>query len=165
MRSSLWFFTAGYGFANFGYLHVNQTLESTSNAMRYYLNHLNTDNRDWENNKRKEILNNYYNNASQREVFLATVNNADEDFENGSNFLNHWYFDHNYFNNDARTERISLSHCFGKGKEDSCQLTVEAVSNLLYDVPVDFYIALNLDGISELNDLLGGIEVTLEIDR
>lgn len=64
----------------------------------------------------------------------------------------------------TRLERISLSHGFGKGKEDSCQLTVEAVSNLLYEVPIDFYIALNMDGISELNDLLGGVEVTLEDD-
>lgn len=64
----------------------------------------------------------------------------------------------------TRMERISLSHGFGKGQEDSCQLTVEAVSNLLYDVPIDFYIALNMDGISELNDLLGGVEVTLEDD-
>ncbi len=64
----------------------------------------------------------------------------------------------------TRTERISLSHGFGKGKEDSCELTVEAVSNLLYKVPVDFYIALNMDGISELNDLLGGVKVTLEDD-
>ena len=64
----------------------------------------------------------------------------------------------------TRTERISLSHGFGKGKEDSCQLTVDAVSNLLYDVPIDFYIALSMDGISELNDLLGGVEVTLEDD-
>ena len=64
----------------------------------------------------------------------------------------------------TRTERISLSHGFGKGKEDSCQLTVEAVSNFLYEVPIDFYIALNMDGISELNDLLGGVEVTLEDD-
>lgn len=64
----------------------------------------------------------------------------------------------------TRTERISLSHGFGKGGEDSCELTVEAVSNLLYDVPIDFYMALNMDGISELNDLLGGVEVTLEDD-
>ena len=64
----------------------------------------------------------------------------------------------------TRTERISLSHGFGKGQEDSCELTVEAVKNLLYDVPVDFYIAMDMDGISELNDLLGGVEVTLEDD-
>lgn len=63
-----------------------------------------------------------------------------------------------------RTERIGLSHGFGKGKDDSCRLTAEAVSNLLYGVPIDFYIALNLDGISELNDFLGGITVTLEDD-
>ena len=64
----------------------------------------------------------------------------------------------------TRTERISLSHGFGKGKEDSCELTVEAASNLLYGVPIHFYIAMNMDGISELNDLLGGIEVTLADD-
>ncbi len=64
----------------------------------------------------------------------------------------------------TRTERISLSHGFGKGKEDSCQLTAEAVSNLLYDIPVNFFIALNMDGVSELNDLLGGVTVTLEDD-
>ena len=63
-----------------------------------------------------------------------------------------------------RTERIGLSHGFGRGKDDSCRLTAEAVSNLLYSVPVDFYIAMNLDGISEFNDLLGGITVTLEDD-
>ncbi len=64
----------------------------------------------------------------------------------------------------TRTERISLSHGFGKGGEDSCRLTVEAVSKLLQDVHVQFYLALNMDGISELNDLLGGVEVTLEDD-
>ena len=64
----------------------------------------------------------------------------------------------------TRTERISLSHGFGKGGEDSCRLTVEAVSKLLHDVHVQFYLALNMDGISELNDLLGGVEVTLEDD-
>lgn len=64
----------------------------------------------------------------------------------------------------TRTERISLSHGFGKGREDSCKLTVDAVSNLFYGVPIDFYIAMNMDGVSEMNDLLGGIEVTLEDD-
>lgn len=64
----------------------------------------------------------------------------------------------------TRTERISLSHGFGRGREDSCRLTVEAVSNLLYKVPVNYYVAMDLDGIPALNDLLGGVEVTLEDD-
>lgn len=29
---------------------------------------------------------------------------------------------------------------------------------------VDFYVAMNMDGISELNDLAGGVTVTLEDD-
>lgn len=63
-----------------------------------------------------------------------------------------------------RTAQISLSHGFGDGKADSCELTVEAVSNLFFGTPIDFYVSLNLDGISELNDLLGGVTVTLEDD-
>nr|MCR5184746.1 hypothetical protein [Bacilli bacterium] len=70
----------GYGFVNLGYFHVNQTLESTSDAMRYFLNNMNTDSREWEVNKRQEIMNTYYNNADQRAVFFAPVNNIDESF-------------------------------------------------------------------------------------
>lgn len=64
----------------------------------------------------------------------------------------------------VRTAQISLSHGFGDGGEKSCELTAEAVSNLLYDVPVDFYMAMNLDGISVLNDSVGGVTVTLADD-
>lgn len=63
-----------------------------------------------------------------------------------------------------RTAQISLSHGFGDGGAESCLLTCEAVSNLLFDTPIDFYVAMNLDGISALNDLVGGVTVTLEDD-
>lgn len=63
-----------------------------------------------------------------------------------------------------RTAQISLSHGFGDGQAQSCEFTVEAVSNLLFGFPIDFYIAMNMDGISVLNDLLGGVTVTLEDD-
>ena len=64
----------------------------------------------------------------------------------------------------TRTAQISLSHGFGDGKEQSCELTVNAVSNLLLGTKIDYYFALNMDGISDLNDLLGGVTVTLEDD-
>lgn len=63
-----------------------------------------------------------------------------------------------------RTAQVSLSHGFGNGGTQSCELTEKAVSNLFFGIPIDFYIAMNLDGISELNDLLGGVTVTLEDD-
>lgn len=64
----------------------------------------------------------------------------------------------------VRTAQVSLSHGYGDGGTQSCELTVEAVTNLLFGAPIDFYMAMNLDGISELNDLVGGVTVTLEDD-
>ena len=64
----------------------------------------------------------------------------------------------------VRTAQVSLSHGFGDGKEQSCELTAEAVSNLLLGMPVDFYLAMNLDGIAALNDMVGGVTVTLADD-
>lgn len=64
----------------------------------------------------------------------------------------------------VRTAQICLSHGFGDGGAQSCELTVDAVSNLLLGTPVDEYLAMNLDGISTLNDAVGGVRVTLEDD-
>ena len=60
--------------------------------------------------------------------------------------------------------QICMAHGFGDGREQSCRYEVEAVSRFLLDVPIDFYMALNLDGISVLNDSVGGVTVTLEDD-
>jgi len=67
-------------------------------------------------------------------------------------------------NTGTRMTQICLSHGFGDGKELSCRLTEEAVSGLLQGIGIDFYIAMDIDGISTLNDALGGITVTLEDD-
>lgn len=64
----------------------------------------------------------------------------------------------------VRTAQICLSHGFGDGKQQSCELTVDAVSNLMVGAPIDEYFAMNLDGISTMNDALGGVTVTLEDD-
>ena len=64
----------------------------------------------------------------------------------------------------TRVVQICLSHGFGDGKEQSCQLTAQAVSWLLHGISIDFYIAMEMDGISTLNDALDGITVTLEDD-
>ena len=60
--------------------------------------------------------------------------------------------------------QITLSHSFGDGKQMSCELTVDAVSNLLFNVPIGYYAALNLDGISVLNDAVGGVTVEIADD-
>ena len=64
----------------------------------------------------------------------------------------------------TRVVQICLSHGFGDGKEQSCLLTVRAVSWLLHDIDIDYYISMDMDGIPALNDVLGGVTVTLEDD-
>lgn len=64
----------------------------------------------------------------------------------------------------VRTAQLALAHAFGDGQAQSCELTVEAVSNLLLGIQIDFYTAMNMNGISVLNDAVGGVTVTLEDD-
>ena len=40
----------------------------------------------------------------------------------------------------------------------------KAVANLLNDIPIHGYLALNIDGISAINDVLGGVEITITED-
>ena len=62
------------------------------------------------------------------------------------------------------TQQICLGYAFGDGRQSSCEVTVEAVENLLGGQKIDQYLSMGLDGISTLNDLAGGVTVTLEDD-
>lgn len=57
--------------------------------------------------------------------------------------------------------QITVQHGFGDGKEQSCELTRDAVSSLLYDLPIHGYVAVNMDAIPIINDTVGGVEVTV----
>lgn len=58
-------------------------------------------------------------------------------------------------------DHISLSYGYGDGGAESCKLTQEAVSNLFYGLPIQGYLAMNLDGIPELTKNVGGLTVTV----
>lgn len=60
--------------------------------------------------------------------------------------------------------QIALAHANGDGMEQSCENTVDAVSNLLYGQKIDGYAALNMDAIKILNHMAGGVTVTIEDD-
>ncbi len=62
-----------------------------------------------------------------------------------------------------RTEnnQICLSYAYGDGKETSAENTVRSVRRLFYGLPVaQSYAALDISGISALNDSIGGVTVT-----
>lgn len=57
--------------------------------------------------------------------------------------------------------QICLAHSYGKTEQARCLNTVDAVEGLLFDVPIDHYISLNLSAISVLNEQVGGVTVTI----
>lgn len=60
----------------------------------------------------------------------------------------------------TKKEQICLAYSYGDGKEESCENEVAAVRKLFYNVPINSYVALDLDGISYINDAVGGVELT-----
>ena len=64
----------------------------------------------------------------------------------------------------TRVQPICISHAYGSGDEKSCENTVRAVSRLLMDIPIDGYAAILYEAIPDLNDTVGGINVTIEDD-
>lgn len=58
-------------------------------------------------------------------------------------------------------QQLCLAFNSGDGGRASCLNTVDAVSSLLFDAPIQHYIQLPLSGISVLNNLVGGVPVTV----
>lgn len=56
---------------------------------------------------------------------------------------------------------LGLAYCFGDGRETSCKYMVDAVSNLFYGIPINAYVAINLEAVVKLNDAVGGVPVTV----
>lgn len=61
-------------------------------------------------------------------------------------------------------KQLCLAYNYGDGGMKSCRNTVSAVSGLLFDAPIDHYIQISMTAIGVLNDLVGGVPVTMEED-
>lgn len=59
------------------------------------------------------------------------------------------------------TAQICVQHGYGDGRHYSCSQTVDAVSNLFYNLPISGYMSLNMDATPILNDAVGGVNVTV----
>lgn len=60
--------------------------------------------------------------------------------------------------------QIALAYNSGSGGTDSLKNTADAVSRLLFGLPVDHSAAFTMAGINALNDLVGGVTVHIEDD-
>lgn len=60
--------------------------------------------------------------------------------------------------------QIALQYAYGDGEKKSCWLEKKVVTELLHDIPINSFVALNIDGISTIADVLGGVELTVPED-
>ena len=60
--------------------------------------------------------------------------------------------------------QLCLSYAYGDGQSGSCENTTSAMSRILLNVPIQKYVALDLDGIAPLNDAIGGVTLTAQYD-
>lgn len=63
-----------------------------------------------------------------------------------------------------KTAQIATAHAYGDGTERSCRNAVTAVSNMLGGKTIDGYVSLNMDAVAILNDMVGGVPVTISSD-
>ncbi len=61
-------------------------------------------------------------------------------------------------------KQLCLAYNYGDGGMKSCKNTVNAVSGLLFDAPIDHYIQIPMTAIGVLNDVVGGVPVYMEED-
>lgn len=67
------------------------------------------------------------------------------------------YSDGNYV--ESTKAQICLAYAYGNGAETSCRNQLVAVKQLFYNIPINSYLSLQLQGIGTINDAMGGITV------
>ena len=60
--------------------------------------------------------------------------------------------------------QLALQHARGRGGHGSSLAMEQTVSRLLYDLPIDAYLALHLDGVALLTEAVGGVTITMPED-
>ena len=61
-------------------------------------------------------------------------------------------------------DHITMQYMYGDGKDKSCRLMKETVSNLMYGVPIQGYCSVNMDGIPTAVKVLGEVNLVVPDD-
>lgn len=65
-----------------------------------------------------------------------------------------------------RTEnaQVTLQYAYGTGGAQSCWASSNTVSEMLYELPLSGYFTMNMAGINQINDDLGGVDIVMPCD-
>lgn len=76
--------------------------------------------------------------------------------------IKNYDYEGNYLGEEEN--HLALAYAYGDGSDKSCEMMKEAVSKLMYNLPIHGYAAINLDAVSKLNDAVDGVTVTIPED-
>lgn len=62
------------------------------------------------------------------------------------------------------TEQIATQYAYCTGGTNSCWAAKKTISEMLYDLPIDAYLAMDMASISLVNDAVGGVTLTIPKD-
>ena len=57
-------------------------------------------------------------------------------------------------------KQVCLAYAYGNSAEESCENVLKSIKRILYGINVNGYVAVELDGISEITNKIGGVKVT-----
>ena len=101
-------------------------------------------------------------------LFLVVLNPKDKSIRvvaiNRNTMTDVDIYDNNGEYESTVKAQIAIQHGFGDGMERSCEYQEKAVGNLFYQLPIHGYAAVNMSAISTINDVVGGVDVTIPED-
>ncbi|MBR4667416.1 MAG: LCP family protein [Butyrivibrio sp.] len=98
-------------------------------------------------------------------LFLLVINPHDESVKiigiNRNSMTNVDVYDEYGMYQTTVWAQVCTQHGFGNGMEESCEYQVKAVSGMFYQLPIHGYAAINMSAIPIINDMVGGVDVTV----
>ncbi len=61
----------------------------------------------------------------------------------------------------SQKEQLCLAYAYGNNAEECSKNVMTSVRRLLYDININSYVTIEMDGVQKLTDLVGGVEVTV----
>ncbi len=63
-----------------------------------------------------------------------------------------------------KQQHLGLAYSYGQTSEQGCQLTIDAISKMLGDIPIINYAAMNMNSIKDLQNIVGTLSIDLTED-
>ena len=111
----------------------------------------------------------YPSNAGQADcIMVLSVNKADQTTRilqisrNAMTDVDIFDLNGNYFS--SIEAQLATQYAYGNGTDTSCWATKRTVEELLYNLPISGYFALDISAVSKVNDMLGGVTITIPED-